>query len=350
MKLFLFGEVVYLSLVAEAPDPTAEEMMVRSPVVMLPPYTGCRFLIQRKWLPVWLHALSFALSFASDDTRVTWRLMSLYLQKKNRSCFPSSFPSFPSFPSSSPSPFSCYCLSYQNGTQTSWERAKRMQQRFATIGWPLCVHRGVAHTDPRLAAVKDDAGLRRLWSCTYGHLDNLARFLRNDDHDENKGNLQQRFCVLCEDDVHVSHKLGWLWPQIQEYMVSNELDVFLLGYLYPHDRPMFQEVTGFDKYTCYRYPGDLWGIQLAVFSATHVATLVSLFAEGYAERTLADPTLPAFSPDWILTKTAKEERRALVYPMLAVEERMPDAHYDDAAQKWHHARTHELHYDARTFL
>jgi len=343
MKLSSFDDVVYLSLVAAAPDPTAEEIMVGlgvAEVCMLPPYTGCRFLIQRKWLPVWLQALSFALSFSSDDTRVTWRLMSLHLQRKLKSSLPS-LPSS-SFPSSfSSSSFSCYCLSYQNGTQTSWERAKRMQQRFAAIGLPLCVHRGVSHTDPRLAAVQDDAGLRRLWSCTYGHLDNLANFL-----DKGFG----RFCVLCEDDVHVSHELGWLWPQIQEYMVSNELDVFLLGYLYPHDRPMFHEVTGFDKYTCYRYPGDLWGIQLAVFSATHAATLVSLFGQGYAERTLLDPTLPSFSPDWILTKTAKEERRALVFPMLAVEERMPDAHYDDEAQKWHHGQTHELHYDARSFL
>ena len=66
----------------------------------------------------------------------------------------------------------------------------------------------------------------------------------------------------------------------------------------------------------------------------------------YADRFLANPAEHTqFSADWSITK---EGRRAIVYPMLAIEDGL--SKYDDDSQRVFHRLSHEAHKGASTYI
>jgi hypothetical protein len=107
--------------------------------------------------------------------------------------------------------------------------------------------------------------------------------------------------------------------------------------MYPYD-----ETRG---YQYHAYPEQQWGIHLAMFSREYAKEIIDTFTDDYAERALADSTMRPPNPDWTLTKLAK--RRALRYPMLAVED--GKGNYDHWGQGEYHRNSHKANYDADTF-
>ena len=229
-----------------------------------------------------------------------------------------------------------YCLSHQSS-----ERAQQMKRRFQQCGLELHVHDGAKIDDVRLRPVVDIPDLRRLWSCTYGHLDNLRRFVASD----------YRYGFLCEDDVMISRYLANHLSCLVVDFETMELEVMLLGYMLTSAPPPSSSIFGNPEklgYGYYRYPSDLWGMHLVLFSKPYAQRLLAQFAEDYACESLKDKRMIPFSPDWLFTKDAPGDKRAMRFPMLAVED--GNGQYDDEGQARYHRASHEFNYDPDIFV
>ena len=81
-----------------------------------------------------------------------------------------------------------------------------------------------------------------------------------------------------------------------------------------------------------------------MLSRTSARRLLDKYTQSYAKATLTDSSLTPFSPDWTLTKDGS---RALVYPMLALEEGAVAT--SDAGQIDYHRRCFETNYEPDAF-
>lgn len=230
-----------------------------------------------------------------------------------------------------------YCVSYN-----SPERAAQMTERFAKLDISLNVHTGVQMGDHRLSYT-DNSQIKRLWSCCYGHLDNLARFYATG----------KKYGFTCEDDVHIHKDLATRLPTIIREFEEMKLDILLLGYMIAY--PILDWHSGYHfvypydetrNYQYHHYPKNQWGIHLAMVSREYAGKVLDAFAYGYAPKTLTDSNLPPFNPDWTITKLT--DKRALIYPMLAVED--GKGNYDHAGQGEFHRNSHKNNYVEGAFL
>lgn len=224
-----------------------------------------------------------------------------------------------------------YCVSYNSPS-----RAATMVGRFAKLDISLNIHSGVQMSDHRLSYT-DDPALKRLWSCCYGHLDNLSNFY----------STGKKYGFTCEDDVFIHKDLAKKLPNIIREFEEMDLDILLLGYMTTY--PIRDWYDGFHyaatpvetrDYQYHHYPKDLWGIHLAMVSRKYAAKVLDTFAYGYAHRSLHDPHATPFNPDWTITKYT--EKRALIYPMLAVED--GKGHYEHWGQGEYHRNSHAANY------
>jgi saccharopine dehydrogenase (NAD+, L-lysine-forming) len=209
-------------------------------------------------------------------------------------------------------------------------RRERMASRFSKIGLkePHFVD-PVFISDPRLD--NDEIQHKRTCSIMLQHLDSLKHFLEQTD---------KEFCIVCEDDIHISKNLRNDLPEIIEQFKTLDLDVLLLGYLsmYPVDTETnahFALRSRSKKYEYANFPDDLWGSQMYMMSRKHAKLVLDKFGPDY----ILTGELP-YNPDWILTKMGN---RALIVPMLAVEE--GDTKTDHGGQNEFHRRCFECNYD-----
>lgn len=212
-------------------------------------------------------------------------------------------------------------------------RRERMKTRFSKLGTkePYFVD-PVFITDPRLC----DAQHKRTCSIMLQHLDSLKHFLEESDKD---------FCIVCEDDIHISKNLRNDLPEITKQFIELDLDVLLLGYLSMHPintetNAHFELKARSKKYKYANYPDDLWGSQMYMMSRKHAKNVLDKFGPEY----ILKGELP-YNPDWILTKTGN---RALIVPMLAVEE--GDTKTDHGGQNEFHRLCFECNYDANIYI
>jgi hypothetical protein len=119
----------------------------------------------------------------------------------------------------------------------------------------------------------------------------------------------------------------------------------LLGYLLPfkieqnseYHNIHFPEIIDKSTNLSFReYPNDIWGAQMYAISKEYGKHLLSTYTINYA---IMNPTLP-YNPDWIITKKGK---RALIYPMLALEEGENISNND--AQIEYHTKCYNIHYN-----
>ena len=99
------------------------------------------------------------------------------------------------------------------------------------------------------------------------------------------------------------------------------------------------------QYRYYEY-GDVWGTQMYMLSREQAVRILIKYGDDYADRFLANPAgYTPFSADWSITK---EGRRALIYPMLAIEDGLSE--YDDYGQKVFHQMSHNSHKGASSYI
>ena len=185
-------------------------------------------------------------------------------------------------------------------------RKERMIARFKQIGLGLNFVPAVTEEDPRL--VDNNVPYKRTSSIMLQHLDSIRRFYEETSYDH---------CIVCEDDIYVSKHFHEDLPEIIKNFNELDLDLLLLGYLFPysvHGNWHFPEQKTDGRYTYHGYPNDIWGSQMYLISRKHAAALLETFTVQYALDHLEE--IP-YNPDWTITKHGK---RALISPMIAVEE------------------------------
>lgn len=242
----------------------------------------------------------------------------------------------------------CQCLCYNNP-----KKAANMARRFQEVGLELRIFGGVPHTDPRILNRGDrniPLSLQRLWSVTYGHLDMIAHFLRS----------EKPYGIFCEDDVMIRRDLPTYLPRLMKECDTLGVDCLLIGYMTTHkiddNQPGYAELELSDAddptdrpYTYHAYPRDQWGAHMYMLSREGAAAILETFAKSYADKYKDDPERP-FSPDWTVTK-CPGVRRALVYPMMAVEDGQDSyEHYGHEGQWRFHMDTFRHNFVPGVFI
>lgn len=171
-------------------------------------------------------------------------------------------------------------------THKNPERKARMIERFQKLRLPITIFESEG-------------------SCMEGHLGAISQFYQSG----------KPYGIICEDDIYIHKDFANRLSQILFDFKEMSLDVLLLGYLITCrlERYYVNYPLKLDRGTYFYtdYPKKLWGAQMYMIT------------RDYAEQVLKNMSSPEkvspdlFISDWIITKYGK---RALIYPMLAVEE------------------------------
>ena len=219
--------------------------------------------------------------------------------------------------------YSVYCFSYNNPG-----RYERMNSRFHALDISVNWVPAVSHDDHRIEK-SDDA---RTQSIMYGHLDMIRAFLNSPDE----------YGVFCEDDVHIRRDFTGLMSQAIEAYDRLGLDVMMLGYLTNY-KPITYNIHS-EHYLISQplailsYKDDVWGAQMYMCNRVAAQKILDAFPRSSAMST-------PFGADWTITKWGK---RALVYPMLAVEEGAIQT--ESEIQSYFHTMCSHTHYDPAVYL
>jgi GR25 family glycosyltransferase involved in LPS biosynthesis len=218
-----------------------------------------------------------------------------------------------------------YVVNYKND-----ERKQRMINRFKDIGMDLIFIPPVTVDDPRLKYLPH----KRTSSIMVQHLDCIKHFVKD---------TSCNYCIVCEDDILISKHFHEKLPKIIQDFEDLELDSLLLGYLLCHPIiegnwhfPVFKQREDDTELSYRGYPDDIWGSQMYLISRKQGETLLSTFTPDYA---LDNLDVVPYNPDWTITKHGK---RAILYPMMAVEE--GNTNTDHSGQNEFHRQCFERNY------
>jgi len=226
-----------------------------------------------------------------------------------------------------------YCLSFNDE-----ERNNNMIRRFEHFNINCIFYRGVQYDDNRLINRNLSNSLIREWCCCYGHLDMIYDFYYKSD---------KRFGIFCENDIHIHKDLIDILPKILNDFNILNLDILLLGCLIPFtidknnvNFSLKRETNAKSLFTYHNYPDDLVGTQMYILSRKHAKNLIDKYYYDYADKNLeSESNHSIFKSDNIIIK---DGNRALIYPILAVEEKSTP---DDL-----HLTCHTIHYKKAIFI
>lgn len=230
-----------------------------------------------------------------------------------------------------------YVISFNNE-----ERKDRMIKRFNTLEFNnINFIKEVYKNDERLISLSNMEKYNKIdhrtWSIMLQHMDSIKDFYYNKNSD---------LCILCEDDITISKDLKEELKDIILTFYKLNLDVIMLGYLLPFKidsyNTHFKELYSSDSYKYYTYPNDIWGTQMYMISKKYAKYLIDTFDIKYAYDNIE--TMP-YSSDWIITKNGN---KALLYPMIAVEEGINLS--DDECQILYHKQCYTVNFIPDKFI
>jgi GR25 family glycosyltransferase involved in LPS biosynthesis len=237
-----------------------------------------------------------------------------------------------------------YCLTFRNIAKVT-----RMQSRFDQVGLKVQFVESIAADDPKIAPDPDTIAVAKTlgrwsklaWSCMHGHLKIIDLFLEsNNTH-----------AIVCEDDVLLHRGIKDELPFIVANFDRLKLDVLLLGYLNPEkistttaSMPLLLQ-----PFTYHSFEWNVFGTQMYMISRPYAQWLKNTYGvdSGFGQRCLVDANLTSFNADWLITKNGN---RALIYPMLAIEESGGGTGYNDDFQTYWHAHCHTNQYNPDNYV
>jgi GR25 family glycosyltransferase involved in LPS biosynthesis len=236
-------------------------------------------------------------------------------------------------------PYNVYCLCFNNEIKKA-----NIKRIFNSVNIDCNINNGVQLNDPRIGKHLKDDGLKRILSCSYGHLEMVKDFYYNSNKD---------FGIFCEDDIYIHKDLISILENACIDFKKLNLDVLLLGYLTTfkieystNEFPLLLEnKDNNNPYKIFGFPDYLWGAQMYMISRQHAKFLIDKYSEDYVDKTVYDSSYTPFSPDWVFTK---EGKRALISPMIAIEDGKSQS--DDYVHSSFHANCFKTHYDEKIFI
>lgn len=241
--------------------------------------------------------------------------------------------------------YKIYCLSYNNE-----ERKNDMIRRFNTLNLDVTMYEGVHFTDERIKKYfendMNNAQLKKILSCAYGHLDMIKNFFYNTD---------KEFGIFSEDDIFIHKELRNYLPQITKDAKTLNLDVLLLGYLTVFKvesiydnfkfKPGMENIVHIEdfNYNYHEYPDNCWGTQMYMLSREHVKKIVEKYTDEYINTMILENK--PFVADFVFTK---EGNRALISPILVTEDNKTV--YDCEVQETYHKNSFLCHFDKDLFI
>jgi GR25 family glycosyltransferase involved in LPS biosynthesis len=218
-----------------------------------------------------------------------------------------------------------YCLSHNNPI-----KKKRMEERFQELNIDCLFYDGLNKDDIRINGYNINKFLKRKWSITYSHLDIIKQFYINSD---------KKYAVICEDDICIHRNIKYILNKITSDFNILNLDILLLGYMLPYkidnehismNYKLKANINVKSSFKYHEYPEYLSGCQMYMISRNYAHYLLTTYYHVYASVKLNKP----FLSEKIIIK---DGNRALIYPMLAVE----DEHQDDL----YHQLCHNVHFN-----
>jgi hypothetical protein len=226
-----------------------------------------------------------------------------------------------------------YVLSYHNP-----ERASRMKMRLDTIGLPYEFGIPVEKTDSRIPQDISES-IKRICSCTLGHLYMIRKFSHDDD--------APPYGIFCEDDIHIRRDLADLLPILTGAYESYKLNLMLLGYLIAkppvNNIPAKHFMCTEPQLSFLQYHDQVWGTQMYMISKSRTREILDMFGGDYIIKSMEHGS--PIAADWTITKFGT---RALVYPMMAVEE--GSIMSDDPNHAMFHSICHTVNYDVNLHI
>jgi len=215
-----------------------------------------------------------------------------------------------------------YCLSFNDEY-----KKKSMENRFRQLEIECKFFPGVKHDDTRLKYARTKIS-KRQWSMTYGHLDIIYDFYYN--------NIN-KYAIICEDDILIHKNFKEIFKKVVSDFNILDLDILLLGYIIPYKigydnitsnyalkRPM--DLNAPFKY--HQYPEYLSGSHMYMITKDFAKYLLDKYYNNFA----------GFDDNiFMIDKTIiRKGNRALIYPMLAVENQYQQDKYHKLCNKIHY--------------
>jgi GR25 family glycosyltransferase involved in LPS biosynthesis len=216
--------------------------------------------------------------------------------------------------------FDFYCLSFNENNKFI------MNERFNKLGIQCKLYSGVNHKDKRLQYALNSYNKRQM-SITYGHLDIINDYYKNS---------SKNYAIICEDDVMIHKNIKQILKKVLIDFNVMDLDILLLGYMLPYkinndyntNYSLKKPISENSLYKYHNYPEYHSGTQMYMITKKYAKYILEKYNNLYT----------IFDRRHIIDKLyIKEGNRALIYPMIAIE--------DDKQEDKYHKLCHKLHYN-----
>lgn len=214
-----------------------------------------------------------------------------------------------------------YCLSYYKKNE------ENMKERFRKLNINCKFYSGVDHNNEKIKNNRFNKLKKKQLSMMYGHL-NIFKDFYNDKN--------FKYAIICEDDIMIHDDIkNILKKVIIDFNLLN-LDLLLLSYMIPYKISL----NGFGVFTpkinmhpdsiykYYNYPYYLFGTQMYMITKEYAKYILDEhYLTNYSR-------MFSFSLDNILIHAGN---KALIYPMLAIE--------NEEQKDPYHKLCHKIHYN-----
>ena len=212
-----------------------------------------------------------------------------------------------------------FCLSHNKDNYYT------MKNRFYNLGIKCTFYSGLDNDDSRLNRAFNNFNKRQM-SITFGHLDIIHNFYNNSN---------KNYAIICEDDIMIHLNIKEILKKILVDFHLLKLDVLLLGYMLPYKIDKRNNNYTLKKllhnnsfYKYYEYPEYQSGTQMYMISRSYAKFILEKYYMKFFE---------LFDIRYIFDKIfIKRGNRALIYPMLAIEDDNQDDNYHRLCRNIHY--------------
>jgi len=216
-----------------------------------------------------------------------------------------------------------YCLSYDIN------KRNEMKQRFKELNIKCHFYGGVQHNDERINKKTYNKSKKRQLSMLYGHLDIIQDFFNSD---------SKKYAVICEDDIIIHKNIKNILQKVIIDLNILNLDILLLSYMMPYkmdnsglfvNYKLKRDMPNNSFYKYHDYPKFLLGTQMYIITRQYAKFILENY---YSKKNKLNNYL--YICDKMIIHNGN---KALIYPMLAIE----NENQEDA----YHQLCHKIHYD-----